>query len=128
MAHILLLEPDKLIAGRTISYFANAKHTVAAHSDPQQAISSADQKSPDIVVAELQLAGRTGVEFLYEFRSYPDWQSVPILIFTDLSAEQISDYQEAMSDLNVQECLRKSQAGLDGLLRSVERLLAYEKI
>jgi len=124
MAHILLLEPDKLIASRIVSFFNNDKHTVAAHSDPQQAIVSADKNTPEVVIVELQLAGRTGVEFLYEFRSYPDWQLIPIIVFTDLTAEQLGDYQQALSELSVYTSLRKSRTALDQLLLSVEHLLA----
>ena len=82
MAKILLLEPDSVLAGNIERYFANAKHTVSVHSDPQQAVTSADSRAPDLIIAELQLAGRSGVEFLYEFRSYPEWQNIPVIILT----------------------------------------------
>lgn len=116
MAHILILEPDRLLAGSLAAFFANAKHTSSVHSDPQSALSSADSKNPDVIIAELQLAGRSGVEFLYEFRSYADWQGTPIIIFTNLHPDQIAGYQEVIKDLNVFTCVYKAQTGLAGLL------------
>jgi DNA-binding response OmpR family regulator len=130
MTHILLIEPDSLLAGSLTDYFANANHTVSVHNDLQAAITDADRRRPDIVITELQLAGRSGVEFLYEFRSYPDWQNIPIIIFTNLHPEQIQIYREAMSELSVRACLRKSAAGLADLQAEVERALtpAYEEV
>jgi DNA-binding response OmpR family regulator len=128
MAHILLLEPDSLIAGSISRYFANANHSVAVHSDPQQAVISADRQLPDAVITELQLAGRSGAEFLYEFRSYPDWQSIPVIVFTNLPPDQAKTYEEALAQLNVTACLRKSGTGLDELLRQAEQALSYEKV
>jgi DNA-binding response OmpR family regulator len=123
MAHILIIEPDRVLAGSLETYFANANHTATIHADPQAALISADRRKPDVVVAELQLAARSGVEFLYEFSSYPDWQSIPIIIFTNLSVEQIVPYQEALGDLNITACLTKSHDGLTGLLRAVRQNL-----
>lgn len=123
MAHILILEPDRLLAGSLKAYFANANHTVSAHCDPQLALSSADSKSPDAIIAELQLAGRSGVEFLYEFRSYADWQKIPIVIFTNLHPQQIAGYHDAIKDLNVSACVYKTQTGLAELLDAIQQTL-----
>lgn len=130
MAHILLIEPDSLLAGSLAAYFANANHTVAVHTDLQVAITDADRRPPKLVITELQLAGRSGVEFLYEFRSYPDWQSIPIIIFTNLQPEQVEFYREVLSELSVRACLQKSTDGLLGLQAEVEQALAaaYETV
>ncbi len=123
MAHVLILEPDHLLACSLKSYFANTKHRVSAHSDPQAALLAADGQKPDVVIAELQLAGRSGAEFLYEFRSYADWQAVPIIIFTNLHPEQIAGYQDVINDLSVSACLYKTQSGLAELLDTAQRIL-----
>lgn len=129
MAHILILEPDYLLAGSLKAYFANAKHTTSLHSDPQLALLSADSQKPDVIIAELQLAGRSGVEFLYEFRSYSDWHSTPIIIFTNLHPDQIAAYQEVIEDLNVFACVYKTQTGLADLLVTIQQTLpTYAKI
>ena len=123
MPHILILEPDHLLAGSLEHYFASANMTTSIHSDPQMAISSADRRRPDIVVAELQLAGRSGVEFLYEFRSYPDWQDLPAIIFINFHPEQMTEYAGVLDELNIQTCLYKTTSGLPELLQSVLQAL-----
>lgn len=124
MAQILLIEPDKILAGHIRHYFANAKYSVIPHHDLQQAIISADKHSPAAVIIELQLAGRSGIEFLYEFRSYPDWQNVPIIIYTSLKDTQLQSYARVFDDLNIQRILHKPDAGLGELLAATKGSLA----
>jgi DNA-binding response OmpR family regulator len=123
MAYILLLEPDQLLAGSIISYFANAQLDVSAHAEPQSAIYSADKRQPDAVIVELQLASRSGVEFLYEFRSYPEWQNTPLIIFTNLQTNDLKVYAEVFKELNIAACLHKSSATIGQLLEQTQSAL-----
>src|SRR5258706_7128339 len=107
MAHILLLEPDSLLAADIKRYLDLANHKVYVHSDPQAAVAQADKQLPDIVIIELQLAGRSGIEFLYEFRSYPEWQAIPAIVFSSLNQEDTQSYSEDFKELNVSVCLYK---------------------
>jgi DNA-binding response OmpR family regulator len=120
MANVLLLEPDNLLAGSIKRYFARAKHRVFIHSDPQAAIIQADKHLPDVVITELQLAGRSGIEFLYEFRSYPDWQNIPVIVLSGLHQEHLQAYSEAFKELNVCAALYKPLTGLKQLLDAAE--------
>jgi DNA-binding response OmpR family regulator len=124
MRNVLLLEPDGLLADSISRYFAGADYKVQAHSDPQAAVTQADKQRPDVVITELQLAGRSGVEFLYEFRSYPEWQGVPVIIFTSLHSEDISAYQNVFSELNIQAYLYKPATSLKQLLLHTRQSLA----
>lgn len=128
MANILLIEPDRVIAGTIKDYFAKANHRVVIHRDLQRAVAAADQQKPAVVITELQLAGRSGLEFLYEFRSYPDWQDIPVIILTTLSGEELLDYADIFKDLNVAAVLHKPHTGLARLLSEVERLQAPAKV
>jgi DNA-binding response OmpR family regulator len=121
MPNVLIIEPDIVLAGSISSYLKLANFSSSQHRDPQAALRAADQKTPDVIVAELQLAGRSGVEFLYEFRSYPDWQTTPIIIFTNLSPQQIKIYVDSLLDLAISACLYKSHASLDDLLQAVQQ-------
>jgi DNA-binding response OmpR family regulator len=129
MPHILIIEPDRLLGGNINDYFKSAGYLVAVHGNPQAALTAADQQKPDVIIAEMQLAGRSGVEFLYEFRSYPDWQAVPIIIYTNLNADQTARYADSLDELSVSAVLYKTQAGLAGLLQTVERFApAHAKV
>ncbi len=87
MKHILLVEPDEALAS-TIGHFIESDETTVNYaSDAQQAISQADSQRPDAVVLELAMSRHNGVEFLQEFRSYPDWMSVPVVIYSQIAPE-----------------------------------------
>ena len=120
MAHILLLEPDSLLASDIKRYFALAGHKVYIHSDPQAAVARADKQLPDVVITELQLAGRSGIEFLYEFRSYPEWQAIPVVVYSNLHPEELQAYADVFKELNIYAYLHKPVAGLKQLLEAAE--------
>ena len=118
---ILLIEPD-LFLGKIY------KHSLERNGDnviwakgAQQAVAFADENKPDIVVLEIQLPKHNGIEFLYEFRSYPEWQNVPIILHT------LSDFQsmwaETFNEIGVIEFLYKPTTSLKKLVNSVERVL-----
>jgi DNA-binding response OmpR family regulator len=123
MKRILILEPDRVLAGSLSDYLSKAGYKVSVHSDPQAAITSADKHAPEIVIAELQLAGRSAIEFLYELRSYPEWQSIPVIVTGQLRAQEIESYSEVFRELNVSQYLYKPQAGPQALVQAIEHNL-----
>jgi|ERR1035437_9367554 DNA-binding response OmpR family regulator len=84
MAKVLLLEPDRLLANIYSQALSRAGHTVNIASTAQEAIDAASNISPDIVILEVQLVDHSGIEFLYEFRSYTDWKMVPTIILSNV--------------------------------------------
>jgi DNA-binding response OmpR family regulator len=79
---LLLVEPDRLLAGIYLEALSEADYEVIYAPNAQLAILVADQIRPDFIILELQLIEHSGIEFLYELRSYADWQSPANLIIT----------------------------------------------
>ena len=79
---VLLVEPNVPLANVYRLGFEHAGYDVVVAHDAQSAVQAADEKRPDVVLLELQLAGHSGVEFLYEFQSYVDWQDIPVILNT----------------------------------------------
>jgi DNA-binding response OmpR family regulator len=123
MSKILLLEPDDMLAGSLKHYFANANHQVYAHSDAQAALGAADKQTPDVVITQLQLADRSGIEFLYEFRSYSDWQKIPVILIGHRRHQEMIEYAEVFKELAIQTYLYKPTISLKNLLSTVEQAL-----
>lgn len=86
MAHIILIEPDRLLAKMYLQAMTGVGHTVRVCASAQTAVFCADEHRPDIIVTELQLVGHSGIEFLYEFRSYPEWQKIPVVVVSNVPA------------------------------------------
>src|SRR5665213_4365074 len=108
MAQILLVEPDRLLAETYSQALTGAGHKVMIAPGAQAAISAADTARPDLVILELQLIEHSGVEFLYEFRSYPEWQNIPVIIQTVVPPGEFADnWQLLKRELGVKAYLYK---------------------
>lgn len=123
MARILLVESDKLIAGNLRGVLKKAGHQVNWHVDPQAALDAADLQLPEAVIVDLVLANHGGIEFLYEFRSYPEWQEVPVIVFSSLSAEELKEALAGFEHLNVSAYHYKLHTTLSELTKSIDRIL-----
>lgn len=123
MPQVLLIESDKLIASNTLKALQKAGYSVKWQVDPQVALDIADSESPGVIIVDLVLAGHGGVEFLYEFRSYPDWQKIPIVVLSSLSAEELREVLAGFEYLNVDAYHYKPNTSLADLTRTVKRIL-----
>lgn len=123
MAQILLIEPDRVLAETYRLALEGAGHKVLACATAQAAVQSADRVKPELVILEIQLVEHSGIEFLYEFRSYPDWQNVPVLIQSQVPPSEFSDNLELLkNELNVVNYLYKPQTNLKKLLDTINNL------
>jgi CheY-like chemotaxis protein len=123
--NIILLEPDKVLADTYRQALMGQGHKVTMCASAQAAIFAADEHKPDVVIVELQLVGHSGIEFLYEFRSYDDWQKVPALILTNVPAGEFSGSWDLLkNELNVSAYHYKPLTSLQALFRSVESAAA----
>lgn len=118
---ILLIEADRILARNVSSYLNGRGYRVDWQVNPQSAIQSADTNPPDLIILDLLLAGRNGVEFLYEFRSYPDWQEVPVIIFSSVPESEIDSV--SFEHLDIKAFHYKLTAALNDLALSVDRVL-----
>lgn len=123
MSQILLLEPDKILAKTYSTVLETAGHVVRHCVSAQTAVVLADDMHPDIVIVELQLVDHSGIEFLYEFRSYVDWQQIPVIILTNVPESEFAGSQSLLrDDLNVQAYLYKPLTSLQKLIQFVDDL------
>lgn len=117
-AKILLIEPNRVLARQYALSIGADGHDVEWVSDGQMAVYAADKKRPDVVVAELVLAGHSGVEFLYEFRTYRDWLDIPVVALTGVPPHDLADNFHTLQSLGVSYYLYKPHTTL-AYLRSV---------
>jgi DNA-binding response OmpR family regulator len=123
MADILYLETDRQLARNASAFFGRAGHRLGHFSDLQKAVTAIDQSRPDLIIIDLFLAMRSGIEFLFEVRSYPEWKRIPVIITGNLSSNDIIDYKAAFKELGVNSYIQKSASSLQKLLAAAESLL-----
>lgn len=117
MAGILLLEPDALLARTYSRSLEAAGHTVHCQKDAQKALTILDENQIDIIILELQLAGHNGVEFLYELRSYPDWDDIPVMLHTMVPVAHPGLGRTFWKELGISEYQYKPQTSLQQLVQ-----------
>ncbi len=122
MSKVLLIEPDKLLAEVYERTLAAAGYTVQRAITAEQAIQAIDAAKPDTVVVSMELPRHNGVEFLYEFRSYSEWQTIPTIVLTSLPNSEVLDNAVLRHQLGVEVVLIRSQAKATDLVRAVKRL------
>lgn len=118
--HILLIEPDALQANVYKIALEKQDHTVAHAATAQSAIQCADERKPDVVVLELQLPSHNGVEFLYEFRSYPEWMRVPVVVHSFVPLYELTHTAVLQRELGVRKLLYKPATSLVNLCAAVK--------
>jgi DNA-binding response OmpR family regulator len=120
MANILLLEPDKVLAELYIKAFEYQGHTVRRVVSAQDAVFHVDELLPDVVIAELQLVAHSGIEFLYELRSYSEWQDIPVIVHSCIPPTEFEGSMNLLRrTLGVRAYLYKPHTTLRQLLRAV---------
>lgn len=124
MAHIVVLEPDRPLAEVYSLALSQAGHTVVPCASAQAAILAADQRRPDVLIVELQLIQHSGIEFLYEFRSYPEWQKIPLIIHSQVPpAEFANNWELFRKQLDIAHYLYKPQTSLRDLIDTANQAL-----
>ncbi len=98
---VLIIEPSKELANIIAARISKEGASAYIAHTTQAGISVADKNKPDIVILELLISGHNGLEFLHEFKSYHDWFDVPIVIYSDLSAEELDSAVGWEEDMNI---------------------------
>ena len=125
MANILLIEPDRVLAQIYCQSLNEAGHIVTPCASAKAAVLAADQQTPDLVILELQLIEHSGIEFLYEFRSYTEWQNIPVILHTQVPAGEFAgNWQLLRDELGATAYLYKPLTSLQGLSRAINESLS----
>jgi len=88
MSHVLIVEDDADIAELVRHYLTRAGHTVEVSSAGDEALTSARQRVPDLVILDLMLPGLDGMEVCRALRRAEATRAVPIIMLTARSEEQ----------------------------------------
>ena len=123
MAKILIIEPDNLLLKQYSTVLSEVGHEVRGVGNAQAAILAADKSSPDLVILEPLLATHSGMEFLYEFRSYAEWQNTPIIILSRITPEELGLNAAIRQNLHIHMVLYKTETSLKKLVSSVQETL-----
>lgn len=120
--NILIIEADQLLAKNLYVGLRRAGHKVTRKTDAQAAITAADACTPDVIILDLLLANRSGIEFLYELRSYPDWKDIPVIIYSSVRPSELP--AGFLKEFGITKTFYKPLVKLADLADEVQRLAA----
>lgn len=127
MRHVLLVEADKTIRDQTVLACQGAGLSVSTSSNAQTAIGACEDHKPDVIVLELQLRGHSGIEFLHELRSYPEWQDIPVVLHTLVPWADLEKFKDAFKSMGIVGYAYKPETSFRKLIGLLEDTLSITK-
>jgi CheY-like chemotaxis protein len=126
MAQVLIVDADKVLRGSYSTILEGNGHYVAQAHSAQSALAACEKQTPDIIVLELQLQGHSGLEFLQELRTYPEWNDIPVLLHTFVPQGNLTNFEQAFKSYGIVDYAYKPETSLKKLVNLVEDTVALK--
>lgn len=121
MARIFIVEDDKDLNYAYRMILTQQKHEVDSAYNGDEALSKVNDFGPELILLDLLMPIKSGVEFLQEYDVVNKHKDVKILIFTNL--EHASEIHEAFR-LGADQCVIKAWTAPQGLVKVVDDILS----
>ena len=92
--HVLLVEDEDNITEAIRFLLTRDGWHVEAHGDGGTAVQRIREREPDLLILDLMLPGRSGLDILRELRSEDRFQELPVLMLTARGQDQDRDLAE----------------------------------
>jgi DNA-binding response OmpR family regulator len=86
--HVLVIDDDPTVRDVVSRYLTRAGYLVSSAADGEQGLATAAARPPDVVVLDLMLPGRSGLEVCTELRAHGPGHYIPIIMLTALGEEE----------------------------------------
>jgi DNA-binding response OmpR family regulator len=121
--YVVIVEPDRIIAKLLKRQFAAKNIACDIAPTPDSAMKLIDDSPPDAIITELSLSGHSALEFLYELRTYPDLQDIPVFIYTSTLLEDSVRQSHDWSLLAIAKEFYKPKTSIDAVVECVASIL-----
>jgi len=120
MANILIVEDDKDLNFAYQLILEREKHVVASAFNGEEALQKLQSFSADIILLDLLMPIKSGVEFLQSYDITKDRPDVKILVFTNI--DNAPEINEALR-LGADKCIIKAWTSPQGLVKLIDNML-----
>ncbi|MEJ0021669.1 MAG: response regulator [Candidatus Doudnabacteria bacterium] len=118
---IALIEDDEILSKVLSTEFRDAGFEVFQAFDGIAGLELVKSKRPDVVMLDLILPKKPGLEVLEELKNSPDTKAIPVVILTLLGEDE--DIKKGLG-LGSDEYLIKSNQAVGDIVEKVKRFLA----
>lgn len=80
--HVLLIEDEPNIMEAIRFFLSRDGWTVSCHSDGASAVDEVLRRAPDVLVLDVMLPNRSGLDVLRDLRARPETGALPVLMLT----------------------------------------------
>ncbi len=116
---VLLCDDEDILRQLVRATLGNGEYSIVEAADGDESLELARQTRPDLIVLDMMMPGRSGLEVLRELRADPEISATPVIMLTARARE--SDRDEATA-AGADRYLAKAFSPLE-LLSVVEDLL-----
>lgn len=121
---VLLVEDETFLANLLLLRFQKENFEVVQASSGTEALEKLGQITPDLIILDLILPNKNGFEVLEEINQNPQWQSLPVIIVSNLGQE--SDIERGKK-LGALDYYVKARLSIDELVKKAKDIVRQQK-
>lgn len=122
---ILLAEDDKYVCHAYKDSFERAGFDMVIALDGAEAMQKIKEEKPDLILLDLIMPIKSGVEVLMELRADETLKSIPVIVLSNLSEESESEETRALGAVGY---LVKSDLSMKEVIDSVKDFLTKNNL
>lgn len=123
---VLVVDDDPDIVDYFGSLLEDDGFEVASANRAATALDEVDRFRPDLVVVDVALPGRSGLDLLVTLRRHPEWRRLPVVVVTGndvVVQDECQSYLGSYSDVRGPDGILAKPIAADELLSMVRALL-----
>ena len=118
---ILFVEDDIDVGKMYGTQLQLEQHEVVIVRTAQEALDRLDADADfELIVLDILLPGSNGIAVLHELQSYDDWRRIPVVVLTNVTADDLEVSDKHLHDLGVKDYLVKMDTSPQELALAVK--------
>ncbi|GIK84197.1 MAG: response regulator [Patescibacteria group bacterium] len=118
--NVLLVEDEIVLVKALTSAFLNTDCNLTVAYNGEEASELINKSIPDLILLDLLLPKKNGIELLKEIRASEKTKHIPVVVLSNFNeASQV----ETLDQLGIKEFITKADADLSQIVKSVEKYL-----
>ena len=99
---VLVVDDDPDVVEYLSSFLEDEGYEVVAAVDARSALAEAERSSPDVILIDVMLPGKSGLDLLVRLRRDPRWAGIPLVLVTgddSVLKDECRSYLETHQDV-----------------------------